>query len=82
MVVEEGGGSTSSGSTNHKIPGEIQCIKTAAFYQWKYSYYFVVVEEGVKNTQARCTLCAPSNKPLSVDKTVALVLVIPEGKRA
>ena len=38
---------------------------TATFNGWKYKYYFVVVEENKKNLKARCTLCAPSKKPLS-----------------
>ena len=40
-------------------------VKTATFYGWKYRHYFVVVEEGENNLRARCTLCAPSKKPLS-----------------
>ena len=40
-------------------------VKTATFYGWKYRHYFVVVEEGESNLRARCTLCAPSKKPLS-----------------
>ena len=38
---------------------------TATFYGWKYKHYFVVVEKNEKNLKARCTLCAPSKKPLS-----------------
>ena len=38
---------------------------TETFYGWKYSHYFVVVEENEKNLQARCTLCALSKTPLS-----------------
>ena len=64
------------------------------FHQWKYSHYFVVVDEGEKNMRARCTLCSASSKPLScarnttssfkkhletVHKTVKLVAVVPEG---
>ena len=62
VIVEEETGPTSSGSISQR---EIEGVKTATFYQWKYSHYFVVVEEGVKNMRARCTLCAPSSKPLS-----------------
>ena len=94
VLVEEESGPTSSGNISER---EIEGVKTATFYQWKYSHYFVVVEEGVKNMRARCTLCAPSRKPLSsarnttsnfkkhletVHKTVSLVPIIPaEGKR-
>ena len=42
-----------------------QGVKTATFYGWKYSHYFVVVEEIDKNLRAHCTLCAPSQKTLS-----------------
>ena len=38
---------------------------SATFYGWKYSHYFVVVEDSDKNLRARCTLCPPSKKPLS-----------------
>ena len=38
---------------------------SATFYGWRYSHYFVVVEDSDKNLQARCTLCPPSKKPLS-----------------
>ena len=70
-----------------------QGVKVATFHQWKYSHYFVVVDESEKNMRARCTLCSPSSKPLScarnttsnfkkhldtVHKTVKLVAVIPE----
>ena len=40
-------------------------VKTATFYGWKYRHYFIVTEEGENNLRARCTLCAPSKKPLS-----------------
>jgi len=46
VVVEEESGPTSCGNANQ---GEIEGVKTATFYQWKYSHYFTVVEEGVKN---------------------------------
>jgi len=42
-----------------------QGVKTATFYDWKYSHYFIVVEESDKNLQARCILCTPSQKTLS-----------------
>ena len=42
-----------------------QGVKVATFHQWKYSHYFVVVDESEKNMRARCTLCSPSSKPLS-----------------
>ena len=42
-----------------------QGVKTATFYGWKYSHYFVVVGESDKNLRAHCTLCAPSQKTLS-----------------
>ena len=92
VLVKEETGPTSSGSISQ---GETEGVKTATFYQWKYSHYFVVVEEGVKNMQASCTLCAASRKPLSsarnttsnfkkhletVHKTVALVPIAPEGR--
>ena len=38
---------------------------TATFHGWKYSHYFLVVEENEKNLRAKCTLCGPSKKPLS-----------------
>ena len=37
----------------------------ATFYGWKYSHYFVVVEEIDKTLRARCTLCPAHKKPLS-----------------
>ena len=37
---------------------------TATFHGWKYSHYFVIVQEGEKNLRVRCTLC-PGNKTLS-----------------
>ena len=37
---------------------------TATFHGWKYSHYFVIIEEGEKNLRVRCTLC-PGNKTLS-----------------
>ena len=43
VIVEEESGLTSSGNAKQ---GEIQGVKTATFYQWKYIYYFTVVEEG------------------------------------
>ena len=93
VLVEEESGPTSSGSINHR---EIEGVKTATFYQWKYSHYFIVVEEGVKNMRAHCTLCAASSKPLSsarnttsnfkkhletVHKTMALVPITPETRK-
>ena len=92
VMVEEESGPTSSGNVNQ---GETQGVRTATFFQWKYSHYFTVVEEGVKNMRMCCTLCSPSSKPLSsarnttsnfkkhldtVHKTVALVPIVPEGK--
>ena len=38
---------------------------SVSFYGWKYSHYFVIVKETDKSLQAKCTLCAPSKKPLS-----------------
>ena len=93
VLVKEESGPTSGGSVNHR---EIEGVKTATFYQWKYSHYFIVVKEGVKNMRARCTLCAASSKPLSsarnttsnfkkhletVHKTVALVPITPEIRK-
>ena len=37
---------------------------TATFHKWKFSHYFVIVNEGEKNLRVRCTLC-PGNKTLS-----------------
>ena len=53
VVVEEESGPTSSGNASQ---GEMQGVRTATFYQWKYSHYFTVVEEGVKNMRVRCML--------------------------
>ena len=93
VLVEEESGPTSSGSINYR---EIEGVKTTTFYQWKYSHYFIVVEEGVKNMRVRCTLCAASSKPLSsarnttsnfkkhletVHKTVVLVPITPETRK-
>ena len=91
MILKMEASCSSSGSAaNDKTEG----VRTATFHQWKYSHYFVVVEEGDKNMQARCTLCSDSSKPLScarnttsnfkkhldtVHKNVNLVAVIPEG---
>ena len=73
-----------------------QGVKVATFHQWKYSHYFVAIDESEKNMWARCTLCSPSSKPLScarnttsnfnkhldtVHKTVKLVAFIPEGSK-
>ena len=79
-----------------KVGGQGQGVKVATFHQWKYSHYFVVVDESEKNMRARCTLCSPSSKPLlcarnttsnfkkhldTVHKTVKLMGVIPEGSK-
>ena len=47
-----------------------QGVKVATFHQWKYSHYFVVVDESEKNMRARCTLCSPSSKPLSCARNI------------
>ena len=48
-----------------------QGVKTATIYGWKYSHYFVVVEESDKNLRACCTLCAPSQKTLSTARNTS-----------
>ena len=87
--------STSSGSGLSGPSGRTERVRIAMFHQWKYSHYFVVVDEGEKNMRARCTLCSASSKPLScarnttsnfkkhletVHKTEKLMAVIPESR--
>jgi len=57
-------------SSSSATPG----VKTATFYQWKYSHYFTVVEdsEGAKNIHAQCKLYSPSSKPLSCARNTTL----------
>ena len=84
-------GDTPSGSG---LSGRTKRVRIATFHQWKYSHYFVVVDEGEKNMRARCKLCSASSKPLScarnttsnfkkhletVHKTEKLVAIVPEG---
>ena len=92
MEASSAPGSSSSGAGPS---GRTEGVRIATFYQWKYSHYFVVVDEGEKNLHARCTLCSASSKPLScarnttsnfkkhlesVHKTVSLVAVTPESR--
>ena len=47
--------------------------KTATFYQRKYCHYFVLVEKGVKNMRACCTLCAAAGRHSQVLETPHLI---------
>ena len=42
----------------------VEEVKKATFYQWRLRHYFTVLEEGEKNIQVWCKLCAPRNKTL------------------
>ena len=62
MILKMEASCSSSGSAaNDRTEG----VRIATFHQWKYSHYFVVVEERGKNMQTCCTLCSDSTKPLS-----------------
>ena len=49
--------------------------RSPTFYEWKYSHYFVVVEDNDKNLWARCTLC-PSIYDCTVIYSTQLVAMI------
>ena len=57
-VVEDEDCNSSEMTGSSKVGGQGGGVKVANFHQWKYSHYFVVIDESEKNMRARCTLCS------------------------